>query len=392
MIELSGKARALRAGLLCAGAAIAVMAATGGGNEARAQSIECGGDYRVVPGDTLSEIAVRTYGAGRFGPIFDANRNTIRSPQTLEVGDTIFIPCLDGTGNPLPRGVRPERTVAAEPEPEPEVEEAALSPSFQAAPGPADAAALQGLANGGVVNLLAVRPSPPFAGEKLPEGGMLTEIIQRALLRAPVPIDFVVSFTGGDTIDDIAVGDYDLGYPLSRPACEQPQALDDEARRVCADYVFSDPIYATGIGMFVTNAGDFAEARSASDLYGSRLCRPEGMGNGDLAAAGLIAPNVNPVSARDVDECFMMLALGDVNVVSVPQAEGDAAAKRLDVSARVRSIKSIGEGQPLYAASPRSSALGAAYIAVINQGLAEMRGNGSYAAIVDNHLAFTGIN
>ncbi|MEL6208678.1 MAG: transporter substrate-binding domain-containing protein [Pseudomonadota bacterium] len=364
---------------------------------ALSQQIQCGGDYRVVGGDTLSEIAVRAYGAGRFGPIFEANRSRVRTPQTLEVGVDLFIPCLDGTGNPLPRGVgAPAAAAAPVPaESEPEVETASLdpttSPTFLTAP-QTEVARLAATNDVATAKLLAVQPNAPFVGPKLPEGGMLTEIVQRALLRAPVPIEFDVTYEGGQDVTDVAAGGFDLGYPVARPNCANPAALDDVSRTLCQEFVFSDPIYSAGIGMFVTTDGDFGGADTAQDLFGSRICRPEGMGTGDLAGVGLVAPNVNPVLAKTVEECFQLLSFGDVNVVSVPVPEGEAAMQRLGITSRVRTLSSIGEGQTMHVVAPRQSENGSAFIAVINGGLAEMRRAGSYDAIVQNHLAFAGIN
>ncbi|MEM7498564.1 MAG: hypothetical protein AAF371_11295 [Pseudomonadota bacterium] len=375
------------AGALVLGASLVMNAAPAG-----AQEIRCGGDYSVVAGDTLSEIAVRAYGTGRFGPIFDANRSRVRTPQTLEVGVVLFVPCLDGTGNPLPRSATPpaESVAAAPPDAGPETG-TADRPAFLTAPQDA-VARLAGTNEFLVAKLLAVKPNPPFVGAKLPEGGMLTEIIQRALFRAPVPIEFEVTYTGGQSAADVTAGGFDLGYPVSRPSCENPASLDAGAAALCENFVFSDPIYAAGIGMFVTNDGDFGAAAKAQDLFGSRLCRPSGMGGGDLAAVGLVAPNVNPVTAKDVDECFLMLAMGDVNVVSVPVPEGEAAARRLDIASRVRTLDAIGQGQTLHVVAPRESENGSAFIAVINDGLAEMRRAGSYDAVVQNHLAFANMN
>ncbi|MEM8596262.1 MAG: transporter substrate-binding domain-containing protein [Pseudomonadota bacterium] len=356
---------------------------------AQAQSVECGGDYDVVPGDTLSEIAVRAYGVGRFGPIFEANRQTIRSPQTLEIGDTIFIPCLDGTGNPLPRGVRPSGVSVTSASAAAETEVTTV-PEIIPVPGTEEN--LEDLGDVTTVRLLAVRASAPYVGAELPEGGMLTEIVQRSLLRAPVPLDFEVSFKGGENASDIANGGYDLGYPVVRPNCETPSALGPTETTLCDNYLFSAPIYTGGIGMFVTKAGDFANAAVASDLFGTRVCRPAGMGTSDLAASGLVAPNVNPVPGASMKECFQMLQAGDVSVVSVPETEGRAMAESLGMTSKIVALAGIGQGQALHVASPRANAVGGSLIAVIDRGLAEMRRSGSYEAVVENHLAFAGIN
>ncbi len=59
-------------------------------------------EYRVASGDTLSGIASRFYGSQRFAElIFTANRDRLRTPDDLRVGQTLVIP-------PAPAGaVRP---------------------------------------------------------------------------------------------------------------------------------------------------------------------------------------------------------------------------------------------------------------------------------------------
>jgi polar amino acid transport system substrate-binding protein len=347
------------------------------------QSIACGGDYVVSPGDTLSEIAVRAYGVGRFGPIFEANRDVLASPQRLEVGYRLFIPCLDGTGQPQPRGTAtpPAATAAAPAEPAPVVR-----PAPEAAP-----VAAAGLPEDGAVRLLALRRSTPLVGEGLPEGGMLTEIVQRALLRAPVPLDFAVSFERNEGVEAVAARGYDLGFPAYRPDCGDA-GLGAEARAVCDGFLFSAPLQSAGIGMFVTRTGDFAGARSIDDLLGARLCRPEGMGTEDLEASGLDATRVSLIPARDATECFRMLAFGDVSVVSLPEAEGRAAAEAAGVAGRVTMLEGIGRGRSLHVVASRDNPAAAAWIALIDRGLAEMRESGEYEAVVRNHLRFAGIN
>lgn len=49
--------------------------------------------HRVEPGETLSRIAARVYGdAGRWREIFEANREVLRSPQDLRVGQVLVVP------------------------------------------------------------------------------------------------------------------------------------------------------------------------------------------------------------------------------------------------------------------------------------------------------------
>lgn len=53
--------------------------------------------YRVVSGDTLSQIASRGEVRGGFQRLFDANRDDLSSPNVIEVGQALKIPCADGS-------------------------------------------------------------------------------------------------------------------------------------------------------------------------------------------------------------------------------------------------------------------------------------------------------
>ncbi|HOW97230.1 MAG TPA: LysM peptidoglycan-binding domain-containing protein [Kiritimatiellia bacterium] len=49
--------------------------------------------YIVQPGDNLSRIAERMYGnSGRWSDIYEANRSTLKSPESVRVGQTLVIP------------------------------------------------------------------------------------------------------------------------------------------------------------------------------------------------------------------------------------------------------------------------------------------------------------
>jgi hypothetical protein len=49
--------------------------------------------YEVVGGDTLSKIAKKFYGdANKYGKIFDANRDQLKDPDKIRVGQKLKIP------------------------------------------------------------------------------------------------------------------------------------------------------------------------------------------------------------------------------------------------------------------------------------------------------------
>src|SRR6056297_1514952 len=98
------------------GLAVAVAAAAGittlAAGQAQAQE-QCS-FYTVVRGDVLSAIASAADVPGGFRTLFNANTNVLASPNQLEVGQVLAIPCADGS---LPTGAA--RVTAASTAPAP---------------------------------------------------------------------------------------------------------------------------------------------------------------------------------------------------------------------------------------------------------------------------------
>jgi len=85
--------------LLSALAIASVLTAGGLTNSspAAAQSIKCGKAYKIVRGDSLSEIAQRAYrGSASFQLLYSVNSGTIGpNPSLIQEGAILKIPCLD---------------------------------------------------------------------------------------------------------------------------------------------------------------------------------------------------------------------------------------------------------------------------------------------------------
>jgi LysM repeat protein len=61
--------------------------------------IACGTIYTVARGDTLFKIAERAFGNGwLYKQIFEVNSNVLPNSASVEIGNELLVPCLDGTG------------------------------------------------------------------------------------------------------------------------------------------------------------------------------------------------------------------------------------------------------------------------------------------------------
>ena len=96
----------------------------------------------VQPGETLSGLAKRYLGSvARYGEIFEANRDRLRDPHDLRIGQALVIPTADPPLSAVPAlTTAPAVTVSPPvPTPTPEPEEI---PAVDAAPSPRDAVSI----------------------------------------------------------------------------------------------------------------------------------------------------------------------------------------------------------------------------------------------------------
>jgi ABC-type amino acid transport substrate-binding protein len=330
--------------------------------------ITCGTFYRVAPGDTLHRIAVRAYGTGAYQLVFEANRDILPSAWEIEIGDELFIPCRDGTGpktrrEALAHGVTPATVAAVRPD------------------------------TGGI-GVLTGSDFAPFADQKLPQGGMITELVRLAIASAAperkVDITFVDDWSSH--LGLLEQGAYDLGFPWYRPDCAKADRLTASMRARCTEVDFSDPVFEVPIGYY-TRAGDpLATATDYSELFGHRICRPAGYFTFDLDEEDLRAPDVTRIIAPKTADCFAWLMQGEVDVVTLNEAVARSEITRLGLVGRTARIPELGSVQTLHVVAKKGDPQGRAYLDVINKGLAELKASGRWFEVVSRHLGAFGVS
>ncbi|MEM6489528.1 MAG: LysM peptidoglycan-binding domain-containing protein [Pseudomonadota bacterium] len=190
----------LAGALTAAGLALGLSA-----TPASAQRLSCDTEYTVRRGDTLSDIAFRTYGQATprfYQRIFSANPGKLRSVDIIPVGVGLFLPCEGGSAQQVPGGGQSAST-------------GTQAPQVPAGPsGPATAS----------VRIVTGDDYPPYVGSALRYGGFSTELVRRAVIAAPAGLDHEL-----DVIDDwsamldplLAKGLYDFTFPWFKPDCSK---------------------------------------------------------------------------------------------------------------------------------------------------------------------------
>jgi len=327
--------------------------------------------YVIQGGDTLRDIAQRAYGNGNFQLIFDANRNVIGSnPNNIEVGDELVLPCADGT---LP-------TAQVEVVEAPTPTAAAVEASGQQLP--------EGYVP--VIKFLTGGNYPPFTDESMPGRGMFTELVDTSMTRAAPSRDYVVTFVndwGSHLSALLPINAFDMGFPWFKPDCTKIDLLSPAMAQRLTDYNFSDPFYELVVTSYVLPKSRFAGAQSPEDLFGARVCRPDGYYTFDLEEVGLVEPDITLVQPVLPRECFEQLLAGTVDYIPMEVQVAEDAIAELGIRGQLLELGQFSRLVTAHVISHKSNPYGRAYITLLNQGLREMRQSGEWFGIVSTQLA-----
>lgn len=328
----------------------------------------CGGEYVVQRGDTLSAIADKHYkNMGYWTAIHNNNLTLIGpKPNLLRVNTTLKLPCLDGMPLGLPNGT-------------PVSEVTLTSAPLQVTPGTA--------ATRKKINLLTGDDYEPFTGKNLPEGGLITEIVNAAMEAAAPEQGFAIHW-----VDDwashfdplLSNALLDIGFPWYQPDC-----VNSPEEYRCQNFLFSQPMFEELVLVFTSKQRPFAYNVDA-DMEGKTLCRPSGYFTFDLNQDGrnwLKDGKVTLKQPKLTADCFEMLLEGEVDAVVLVDFQGKGKIKELGIEDQVNILPQplaiVGEYVVVHKSHPEAEAM----LALVNDGLQKIRTNGTYQDIVERHLA-----
>ncbi|WP_198670459.1 LysM peptidoglycan-binding domain-containing protein [Oceanicella sp. SM1341] len=260
--SLSGRLAAL---------ALAALAAGAGGASAQ----EACGPYVVQRGDTLRSITQRVYGHDRYLTLFEANRDVLPSPNALEVGQVLRLPCEDGS-------MPPEAAMQAARQ--------TLDPPGIRPRGPAEEE----------VRFLTAGGMPPLVATGLPGRGLLPELVRRVMSAAAPGQQFRIDeVRDGDAQLSLLLpmGAFDLGFPWVQPECPARLSAPREVQRLCEDYAFSEPLMTLDLVFY-------GPADLPRDLEGVRICLPPDYVGPDPIATGLLPRGADLVRDVALADCL----------------------------------------------------------------------------------------
>lgn len=333
---------------------------------ANAQS--CGGQYTVQRGDTLSGIADKMYkDVGRWSAIYQANVSAIgEKPERIFVGMRLNLTCIDGLPTGLQGGVDVAKVTQA------------VAP-LQVPLGDAASATK--------VNLLTADDYKPFTDRSLPQGGMMTDIVEKAMQAANPAQGFAIHWVNDWSAHHeplLSNALLDLGFPWFKPDCDA-----DPTTYRCANLVFSDPMFEVLTLMFVNASNPVTFTRDA-DINGKILCRPAGYSTFIFDQGGrnwLKDGKISLEQPKEIEDCFNALAQGSVDGVILNEFTGREKIKALGLSGQIQ----VAAGLPiaidgLHIIAHKSHPQAAQLMELVNKGLDDIKANGDYQKVIDEHM------
>jgi len=354
----SRRAAATRATLACS---ISTFAAFGVASvvtlaaPSQVQAREACTNYTVVRGDTLSVIASEAGVRGGFQALFNANTNVLSSPNLLEVGQVLAIPCADGS--------LPDSGVVRE---------------ASTAPAPTTAEPDRAL------RIITASGYAPFTDESLPGGGLITQMVNRSMELGNPDQEYSLTFVNdwGSHLETLLpTGAVDMVFPWFRPNCDRVENLSPSSAERCTLFNHSEPFYEALVGYYTLSGSDYAGATSYSELVGARMCRPEAWFTFDLEAEGLMPPAVTLTRPVPQDGCWQLLLDGEIDVVSLDALPAEEDARELGVDDQVAKIEALTSAQTLHIFVSKDNQFANDALPIINAGLEELRLSGEWFEI-----------
>ncbi len=298
------------------------------------------------------------------------------------------------TARLLPESAPPPPAQAAPEQPVPRLALNLDSGLGQPEDGPGAVADAGSSAVGGEAALPPIRlltgPYAPYTGETLPEQGMLTDVVSRALEKAAPEREARIAF-----IDDwsahltilLPEGAFDLGFPWFKPDCTRMELLSAPMQARCTEYLWSQPLHELVVGYFVQAGSPLESVSDPAELVGLTFCRPAGYYTFDLEQRGLGEPRVTIVRPETPADCLQRLVAGDVDVVSlsVTLVEGELAEAGL--IGQVTELPDLADILTMHVLGPRTNPFARTYLTLVNRGLREMRESGEWFEVVARHMA-----
>ena len=228
--------------------------------------------------------------------------------------------------------------------------------------------------SGEPVALVSGNDYAPFAGSKLVEGGLATDVVTRAL--AAAGMDAMVAWQpwAGGYAQTLA-GNYAGTFPYTRTPERE------------ADMLFSAPLVALKERVFVKNTPSKFDYSTLAGFAGSTICISAGTPPHPKLATLVRSGQIKRLAPMDTSVCVRLVESGEADFFVLEEFAGRAALAASGLPAGsliVAPVAPLSERE-LFLVAPKKAPGSAQLIAALNQGLVQLRKSGVYDQVLAVH-------
>jgi len=285
--------------------------------------------YVVKKGDTLSKIAKKQLGEiNLWIELYRANKHIIKDADRINIGQKLIIPVISKQS--IKRKKRND-----------------------------------------VIKLVTGNKYAPFSDEKLPRGGMITEIVNEVFkgMGKETSIDFWSWKYGYDAT---LAGEFVATFPY----------LKNEERTKL--FYYSKPLYDIMILPFVKKNSSI-KYNKLDDLKGLSVCRPEGYYIHDIQPL-IDKDAIDLKRPEDLDDCFKMLVNGTVDVVPANEFSAKSEIHKLKLDDKIKALETPVSVDTLHIIFPKKRPGARMLQYKFDQQVIKLEESGRLEKIKTNHL------
>lgn len=257
---------------------------------------------------------------------------------------------------------------------------AAVAPAV-AAPEPAQAPAVAAVAP--ILVDVAAMASTGLTNQKDSKGGMLAEIVSASLKTEAAAIAWQSDETS--LLSWLSEGtSARIGLPLAKPDCDHTSDLVGRAAALCEKLAFSKPIFQTLEVLFVRHGSDVTFERD-EQMIGRSVCAPTGSNLSSLDSAGRrwVKEDLITVLQRpSLAACFAALDHGETDAVFTDDLGGRAVLEQIGLGDKIEVARRPVATNDICAVAAKDNLDGVAALKRLDAGIAALKADGRYAAIV----------
>lgn len=229
-----------------------------------------------------------------------------------------------------------------------------------------------GPANAASIRLVTGDDYAPFTGRQLPQGGMLTELVQQALLQAGHQSN--LSWLPWKRGYQAALrSQFDATFPYLQTAERE------------ADYLFSAPLYEITQRLF-SRVDDALEPDKLEQLVGRRICVPLGWQPAPRLSKLLAAGQLQVHQPQDLTACARLIDMGRDDFFIADSMLGERAILLSGVNhQRFHTSQQAVGSYTLHLLVPRNRTGAQQLLDEFDSGLQRLQNSGEYQRILDIH-------